>query len=573
MVPKGADGLIYLPLLPGDPLYNSGSATNFMILSRANFDVDPTTGERIYDNLISSWVDMSVNYGTHAVMTALLKEYDAAGVATGRMLEHFEAPGSALNGGLPNWADIKTNALRIGITLVDQDVLNLPQLKFNADGSLYRNASGMAEVVIEGGQVVRTGHAFLDDMGNGASPSPGLLPDDNTTIGGALQSGRYDDEFLDEHFISGDGRNNENYPLTAVHGIFQAEHNRVFGQLQALIAARGPEYAAQWTGDMLFEATKIVVEAQYQQIVFDEYLARLTPNIDAYASFTDLTLDPTISSEFAHAAFRFGHTQVSETTNFITKSGAIGQPSLLDCFLAPMIFNTEAVGTALFGLGNLAYASSSIAGMARSRSNEIDEFFTDAIRNTLLGLPLDLTAINIARGRDMGMPSLNAMRTELYTQTGLDILKPYTSWSDFGAHLLNPSSLKNFIMAYAGADLRTFYNSVNPVGEADFSVAEWATLRNTDWASIQDQAGAGGRRRAAGQQLHERRQHPLQRHRSVHRRAGRSQGGRRHAGLDLRFHHRGADGRAARQRPLRGSEPAARLGPGRTRCAPPPSPT
>ena len=240
------------------------------------------------------------------------------------MLEHFEAPGSALNGGLPNWADIKTNALRIGITLVDQDVLNLPQLKFNADGSLYRNASGMAEVVIEGGQVVRTGHAFLDDMGNGASPSPGLLPDDNTTIGGALQSGRYDDELLAEHFISGDGRNNENYPLTAVHGIFQAEHNRVFGQLQALIAARGPEYAAQWTGDMLFEATKIVVEAQYQQIVFDEYLARLTPNIDAYAGFTNLTLDPTISSEFAHAAFRFGHTQVSETTNFITKSGAIG---------------------------------------------------------------------------------------------------------------------------------------------------------------------------------------------------------------------------------------------------------
>ena len=89
----------------------------------------------------------------------------------------------------------------------------------------------------------------------------------------------------------------------------------------------------------------------------------------------------------------------------------------------------------------------------------------------------------------MGMPSLNAMRTELYAQTGLDILKPYTSWSDFGAHLLNPSSLKNFIMAYAGADLRTFYNSVNPVGEADFSVAEWATLRNTDWAAFKIKLG------------------------------------------------------------------------------------
>ena len=72
----------------------------------------------------------------------------------------------------------------------------------------------------------------------------------------------------------------------------------------------------------------------------------------------------------------------------------------------------------------------------------------------------------------------------LHAQTGLSILTPYTSWSDFGAHLLNPSSLKNFIMAYAGADLRTFYNSVNPVGEADLSAAEWANLRSTAWDSF-----------------------------------------------------------------------------------------
>ncbi len=42
--------------------------------------------------------------------------------------------------------------------------------------------------------------------------------------------------------------------------------------------------------------------------------------------------------------------------------------------------------------------------------NEIDEFVTGALRNNLLGLPLDLAAINIARGRDTGVPSLNHAR-------------------------------------------------------------------------------------------------------------------------------------------------------------------
>ena len=37
----------------------------------------------------------------------------------------------------------------------------------------------------------------------------------------------YDDELLDEHFMAGDGRVNENIGLTAVHHVFHAEHNRL----------------------------------------------------------------------------------------------------------------------------------------------------------------------------------------------------------------------------------------------------------------------------------------------------------------------------------------------------------
>ena len=37
----------------------------------------------------------------------------------------------------------------------------------------------------------------------------------------------YDNEMLDSHFVTGDGRGNENIALTTVHSIFHSEHNRL----------------------------------------------------------------------------------------------------------------------------------------------------------------------------------------------------------------------------------------------------------------------------------------------------------------------------------------------------------
>ena len=63
-------------------------------------------------------------------------------------------------------------------------------------------------------------------------------------------------------------------------------------------------------------------------------------------------------------------------------------------------------------------------GATNQVGNEIDEFVTGALRNNLLGLPLDLAAINIARGRDTGIPTLNAFRNEIYQQTHDANLRP-----------------------------------------------------------------------------------------------------------------------------------------------------
>ena len=89
-----------------------------------------------------------------------------------------------------------------------------------------------------------------------------------------------------------------------------------------------------------------------------------------------------------------------------------------------------------------------VRGLSRDVGNEIDEFIVTDLRNNLVGLPLDLGALNIARGRDTGVPTLNNARAQLYNDTGLADLAPYTSWADFALNLRNASSLVNFVAAY-----------------------------------------------------------------------------------------------------------------------------
>ncbi len=91
--------------------------------------------------------------------------------------------------------------------------------------------------------------------------------------------------------------------------------------------------------------------------------------------------------------------------------------------------------------------------MTAQVGNEIDEFVTNTLRNQLLGIPLDLPAINIARGRDTGMPSLNEARAQFSEMAGGDTqLDPYESWTDFALNLKNPASIVNFIAAYGTHD-------------------------------------------------------------------------------------------------------------------------
>src|SRR5262249_36764148 len=120
---------------------------------------------------------------------------------------------------------------------------------------------------------------------------------------------------------------------------------------------------------------------------------------------------------------------------------------LRQAFLNPRAFND---GTYL-AEGTLTAdkaAGALVRGLSREVGNELDEFVVDSVRNTLVGLPLDLPAINIARGRSEGIPSLNLARKQLFAATRDAALKPYANWFEFGLNLKHAESLVNFVAAY-----------------------------------------------------------------------------------------------------------------------------
>jgi len=421
---KGGSGLIEIPLLPGDPHYGL-TPVNSMFIDRATL----TGGEAT--NSTAPLVEQSQTYGSRESTTFYLREYDANGEPTGRLVTHAD-------GGMATWEDIKNNALNKGIILEDHHVLDIP------DAAAWGSANPLLfDPAANGGlggflPAAGTGQAFLADIAHTANPAGGLAPDADAILGNTPGPGFYDDELLAAHKVAGDARVNENVALTAIHSAFHGEHNRIVQELQSLIAQRDqttPGFAAQWDGERLFQAAKLVNEMQYQHFVFEEFARRLSPNVDAFAQY-DITINPNISAEFSQAIYRLGHSMLTEVVRSVNSAGQVDDVSLVTAFLNPVLFDAT-------GAGEL------VEGQTRQQMNQIDEFVTDALRNFLVGLPLDLAAINIARGRDVGLPTLNQTRSHLFTATGEGTLAPYTSWADFGAHLLHPGSLVNFIAAYA----------------------------------------------------------------------------------------------------------------------------
>jgi Ca2+-binding RTX toxin-like protein len=460
-------------------------------------------------NTTTPFVDQNQTYTSHSSHQVFLRQYvlNAAGdpVDTGHLIEG----GGDEPGGMATWGEVKAQARNmLGIDLTDFDVGNVPLLRTDQYGNFIRDANGMPQIITGIGAdgipntaddivvsgnlaapvdptavgALRTGHAFLADIAHDAVPT-GKIADGDITVGlgnpgNGSVTGFYDNELLDAHFIAGDGRVNENIGLTAVHTVFHAEHNRLVDHTKVVTVADAQEMLANgstqaeavaflnewladdvtevpdtqieidalvWDGARLFQAAKFGTEMQYQHAVFEDFARKIQPNIDFFVvpDGYHADINPGITSEFANVVYRFGHSMLTEEMTRLDADFDDTSMGLIEAFLNPVAFDSNHTISDRIAAGDI------VRGMTRQVGNEIDEFVTTALRNNLLGLPLDLAAINIARGRDVGVPSLNAARREFYEASQqAQELKPYESWTEFASHLKNEASIINFVAAY-----------------------------------------------------------------------------------------------------------------------------
>lgn len=517
LITKGG-GTVFVPLKPGDPLYVEGSPSNFMVLSRAVNITGPgpdgalgTADDDLHGhtNSTTPFVDQNQTYTSHPSHQVFLREYAMVGgkpLATGHLLNGAHGPG--------NWGEVKAQAARmLGVHLTDADVFNVPLLATDRYGEFLRGPNGFVQIVTASGLVegnpaangglgvdlppdtVRTNHEFLIDVAHNAAPgtydhdndpaTPEIpkVPDSDAGVGGKPNPlfdpaspirvdnplllpqpvGTYDDELLDRHFATGDGRGNENIGLTALHSIFHSEHNRLVDDCKQTILASGdlallnewlaldvaamPTSAAdiaalQWDGERLFQAARFVTEIQYQHLVFEEFARAVQPAISPFVFSHSPDLNPAIMEEFANVVYRFGHSMLTDTVARLDAKLASDDIGLIQAFLNPVEFDKDGATDEAHAIGAI------VRGMSRQVGNEIDEFLTEALRNNLVGLPLDLASLNMTRARETGAPSFNEARAAFFDMTGDARVMPFTSWAEFAPQLKNPASIINFIAAY-----------------------------------------------------------------------------------------------------------------------------
>jgi peroxidase len=228
-------------------------------------------------------------------------------------------------------------------------------------------------------------------------------------------------------FAAGDIRAQENPDLTALQVLFVREHNYQVDRLH--------EEHQNWSGDQLYETARAITTAEMVNITYNEFLPHLLgPDaIPDYRGY-DPNVDPTITAEFAGAAFRFGHSLVSSDIDAMDDLGANTSAQ----GLAETFFESPETFVAHGGADGI------LRNLASDSANELDEHIIDDLRNLLNDPPvsIDLAAINIRRAHDLGLGTLNQTREAL----GLD---PYTSFDQVSS---NPETAAALERAYGDVD-------------------------------------------------------------------------------------------------------------------------
>ncbi|MFQ3592126.1 MAG: peroxidase family protein [Gemmataceae bacterium] len=201
-------------------------------------------------------------------------------------------------------------------------------------------------------------------------------------------------------YLAGDVRANEQVGLTVLHTLFVREHNRLADRIASLHPHLNDE--------QIYQVARRIVGAQIQAITYNEYLPAVL-GFELAPKASDAQYNPAVNAAvtnaFAHAVFRFGHSQINEQALLINARGrTVGSLTIRDAFFNPSFLQ-----------GGSQALENYLRGAVTQVSQETDLLLVNGVRNNLFGPPgaggTDLAALDIQRGRDHGLPDYNTLRS------------------------------------------------------------------------------------------------------------------------------------------------------------------
>ncbi|XP_057290801.1 lactoperoxidase-like [Hydractinia symbiolongicarpus] len=244
-------------------------------------------------------------------------------------------------------------------------------------------------------------------------------------------------------FLCGDIRCNENLALTTMHILWTREHNRIAAELKRINSF--------WSDSRLFEESRKIVIATIQHITYNEFLPLLY-DVLTYSGYKK-DEDASIANVFANAAYRFGHSMVPNSFPQVDVNFNQVTPNLP---LRSAFFDNRPI----FSDG----ISRTLLGLLSNESEAVDARFAFTLVRKLF-IPLgeagleDLSAINIQRGRDHGLP-------------------PYTKWREF-CDLPKIYSFKDMHSYFSTEAVTAFQSVYSNVDEIEMYPAGLSELYNT----------------------------------------------------------------------------------------------
>src|SRR3989442_2152393 len=270
-----------------------------------------------------------------------------------------------------------------------------------------------------GARLMLTDDGFLPRVGARGDPSTAPAMDLMGPLAGTPNSA----------VVAGDVRANENIALTSLHTLFAREHNRIVASLPSSLSA-----------EERFQIARRVVGAEIEYITYTQFLPALGVRLDPYHG-SDPARNHGLSNQFAVVGYP-AHTMIhgefattvpagtytdAQLAAFAAQQVAVepdGDQVTLEIPLAAAFGNPDLLQN--LGLGPVFQSLS-------QRQYENDEQIDNALRSVLFqipkpgiadpsvcGVPLvnpdcfsgvsDLGAIDIARGRDHGLPTYNDLR-------------------------------------------------------------------------------------------------------------------------------------------------------------------